>query len=817
MPFITLQQKLAEQIEKAFLEEGFTRQDPKVIRVMSKVLKISEELAHDSTFKFLDNLSVGIFIEENNQIIYANRYLTDLLGYTEAEFRQKEKFDLIHPDDIRGAKEATDAIDQGEVEFLEYTHRKIHKDGSIIWIRSQINGIKNDDGEVYRTMVSHIDVTSLIQSNQKNDDMQFIYMALLENATEGLEIIELNSLDSMDPNHQVLMRNEQMEQLFVDKSLKYLSATEFATIMPEIQQDGRKSSDVIKDNTEVLVEKKFFSGDIDFLINGKIRNCLYRLQLLDVNGKSILIRNYRDITDLKNKEKALGESEKKFRGFVESLPGAISIVNHLGMHEYISPQANKILGFAEDVDLTGTNVFDFFVKEDKKRIIRMMDRAFDDFSWDRIFKAIDSEGNSFPVEVHGRIIPADNADERKVITYFTDASEREDVRNEITLRKKIYETLIDNSFDAIDILEVDIDPQNGIINPKLIIRNEQMKGLLGDEGAMLSAHELREIIIYPDGEGFEQFYNKNIVPLIDNRYQINDFTIKTPKGEIKEIRGVLRLIDVNKKTFLVRILNDLTEEKEQAIIIQQQIEALRERQSELEKYIESNLQLENFAYIASHDLKAPLRTVLSFSQLIKRSSYDKLEPKDQEFLNIVIDSTNNMMLLIEDLLIFSRVNTKKVQPEYLKMSALIETISMDLSTEISQKGAEINWDVKSESIKADKVKIVQIIENLLRNAIKFVPKGRTPKVDFIQTENRNSYVFAVKDNGIGIKRDHYEKIFGIFNKLHSKDIYEGTGLGLSICSKIVEQHHGKIWVESIYGEGSTFYFTISKNIEIEAG
>ena len=284
------------------------------------------------------------------------------------------------------------------------------------------------------------------------------------------------------------------------------------------------------------------------------------------------------------------------------------------------------------------------------------------------------------------------------------------------------------------------------------------------------------------------------------------------QGKIRRYSSLIRLIRVGSKTFLVRDTTDISEVSNKEKIINDQIHKLQERKIELEKYIESNLQLENFAYIASHDLKAPLRTVLSFSQLIKRSSYDVLPDRDKKFLDILIKSSSNMMLLIEDLLTFSRVNSIKVQYAPIELSGFFETILIDLTSECEKKGAEIQWNIEDAVIHADKTKLLQLFENLIRNAIKFTVKDVKPVVKISMEETEDMYKFSVNDNGIGISEKHLKKIFGIFEKLHSKDVYEGTGLGLSICSKIVEQHGGTIWVESEEGVGSTFSFTLSKNL-----
>ncbi|MEO0472903.1 MAG: PAS domain S-box protein [Bacteroidota bacterium] len=237
---------------------------------------------------------------------------------------------------------------------------------------------------------------------------------------------------------------------------------------------------------------------------------------------------------------------------------------------------------------------------------------------------------------------------------------------------------------------------------------------------------------------------------------------------------------------------------------------LEEKNQQLKKYIESNLQLENFAYIASHDLREPLRTIGQFSQLITKRYWDQLDQSGQEFLNFINAGVEKMNRLINDLLLFSRVNTRELTVEELPTEALLRQVVNSLATAIYESEAQIRWQNLPVQVLANQTKIAQLFQNLISNAIKFRRKDSTPDI-FIKGEDRGQYwQFSVQDNGIGISPDYFEKIFLIFKKLHSKDLYPGTGIGLALCKLIVDQHGGEIWVESVPGKGTTFHFTLAK-------
>jgi signal transduction histidine kinase len=372
----------------------------------------------------------------------------------------------------------------------------------------------------------------------------------------------------------------------------------------------------------------------------------------------------------------------------------------------------------------------------------------------------------------------------------------------------IFEDLVLHAARAFEVKEITLDPDsNEIKDINILLINSKAKSLFDlTEGPMTKAEFNDQMRIMFDNS--EERIKEAFGELLAEGRISQKFTLLY-EGEARYFSSLIRLIHVGQKSFLVRVTNDISESQSQ----HDQLHKLQDKKEKLESYIESNLQVENFAYIASHDLKAPLRTVLSFSQLIKRSSYDILPDRDKSFLDLVIQSSNNMMLLIEDLIIFSRVNSEEIEYKSVELFHFLEAISADLISEFEEKKVEIEWDIiEDKVIQADKTKLLQLFRNLIGNAIKFTENEEKVLVEISMHEMEDMYQFSVKDNGIGISEKHLEKIFGIFEKLHSKDVYSGTGLGLSICSKIVDQHGGSIWVESEVGHGSTFFFTLSKNI-----
>jgi light-regulated signal transduction histidine kinase (bacteriophytochrome) len=225
--------------------------------------------------------------------------------------------------------------------------------------------------------------------------------------------------------------------------------------------------------------------------------------------------------------------------------------------------------------------------------------------------------------------------------------------------------------------------------------------------------------------------------------------------------------------------------------------------AELER---SNYELQQFAYVASHDLQEPLRMVTSYLGLLTKRYGDKLDKDANEFVAYATEGAARMQLLIQDLLAYSRVGTQGEPLRPMDCRSVLEQAKKNLTIALQEANGQVIHEPLPE-VSGDATQLVQLFQNLLSNALKF--RGRNkPLVQIGAVPNDGKWLFSVRDNGIGLNPDHAERIFVIFQRLHTNQEYDGTGIGLAICKRIVERHGGTIWVQSSPGEGATFYFTL---------
>jgi light-regulated signal transduction histidine kinase (bacteriophytochrome) len=308
--------------------------------------------------------------------------------------------------------------------------------------------------------------------------------------------------------------------------------------------------------------------------------------------------------------------------------------------------------------------------------------------------------------------------------------------------------------------------------------------------------------------------------------QNSNVALLSEKNDLKDMeKALLNILDdyseeksksLDIQNALLNILDDFSVEKENMENTQRAVLNILEDYSEEKGKVEiinndlstANKELEQFAYVASHDMQEPLRTISNFVMLLKEKYAGNTDEDIEQYIKFIMDATSRMQQLIKDLLDFSRIGRNTIFA-FVDCNTIFNAVISDLALSIKESNAKIT-SANLPVVFGNEIELKQLLQNLITNAIKFQKKNVTPEITISAEEKDTEYFFSVKDNGIGIEEKYNDRIFIIFQRLHLTSDYPGTGIGLATCKKILSMHNGKIWIESKADKGSTFYFSIPK-------
>lgn len=601
--------------------------------------------------------------------------------------------------------------------------------------------------------------------------------------THNLAETSLDPFIIIDTNGQISDANKISEKI-MGASLEKLIGTHFFTYFTEPEK------------AKELCMKTLSTGNVhNFpLCVDKMKRELIINATLYTNKRNSVQKIFviaRDITEQKIMEDALRESEAQLQTIFRAAPDSVIVIDQEGKIVQWNPKSEFLFGWKSE-EVIGKTLTETIIPEMYREAhIKGMKRFLKSGEGTVLNKTIElpalKKGNvEFMVEltisqtlINGKYL---------FIGFLRDITERKKAEEELRQSEERYHVLI-NEVEDYSIIRLD---------PTGIITN-------WNKGATkINGYTEEEVlgknfsIFYTEKDQLENQPQKTLsIAEKEGQYLFSGWKVKKDESLFWADVSITRLNDNqgNLQGF-VKITRDLSEQKRAEAQLMLKTEELKQ----------SNAELEQFAYIASHDLQEPLRMVTSYLQLLQRAYQDKLDTDANDYIGFAVDGSKRMRNLINGLLEYSRIGKLEQSFENVNLNETLETVCKDLGESIKENNAIIQYK-DLPVVFANKLQMQQLFQNLISNAIKF----RNEKSPFIRisfTLEQDIYHFQINDNGIGIDTHYAEKVFLIFQRLHSRENYPGTGIGLAICKKIIEHHKGKIWLESTLGKGSTFHFTI---------
>jgi PAS domain S-box-containing protein len=749
----------------------------------------SEEAPLEAAFKLVASLPVPVFFKSRDgRYLGVNRAWERFFGVSRAEFIGKQVADL-YPDDPAiaerhaGMDEELYARGGGQ----SYEIRIRTRSGELrdtLYYKSTYAGA---DGAVAGLIGTIVDITDRKRAESALGESEARYRRTFELAGSGVAHIGLD--------RRFVRVNRRMCEILGYSESELLQLTGRQISHPD-------DLDIINTQRPLLhageidrvhVEKRYLRKD-----GSTVWVALTLVVERDRDGRPLYeIAIYDDITGRKHAEEALRESEARFRETFELAGSGMAHVSLEGRFLRVNRRLCDIMGRSE-AELIGRSVKDISHPEDRdvtdaqRARVRRGEIALAHLEK----RYLDGQGRTVWVDLVVALARGKQGEPLYEIAVFDDITERK--KGDALLRESEarFRSLTQLSSDwyweqdaafGLKYMSGRMGERTGLDAASYVGRKrwDQPALNLGEEDwarhrAQLECHEpFRDFVMErPNPAGGSRWISVSGEPIFDEA------------GRFTGYRGVG---------------SDITERKRAEAELQHAHDELAHKARELER---SNAELEQFAYVASHDLQEPLRMVSSYTQLIARRYGEKLDGDAKEFMNYVVDGAARMKQLIEDLLAYSRVGTKGKEFRSIELDSAFKRAVGNLRAAIEESGASVSADPLPR-LSGDDGQLAQLFQNLIGNALKF-RGANAPRVHVSCSDQAKQYEIIVADNGIGIEPQYYERIFMVFQRLHTKE-YPGTGIGLAICKKVVERHGGAIWVTSRPGEGSQFHFTLPKN------
>lgn len=731
------------------------------------ILKQSEEKYR----KIVEETGDAVYSSDyKGYLTYVNPICKKLTGYTENELVGKHFLELIAPDwKEKVAKFYKEQFDNKVQETL-FSFPLITKSGEKKWIEQTVTQLKDGDWITgYNAIIR--DITERKNVEDKLNESNERFSTIFENNPVGLVLADLET-------KKFLNVNNMFTEIF-----GYTKEEVIGKTTVELNIIGVDISDKIKS----LVQKHGYVSDLEVLVrkkNGEKIWTLNSFQILFINNKRVGLTSFHNISERKKAEEKL----KEYQYFFNSSHDLVFIANVEGYFEKINPQVIKVLGYTEN-ELLETPFTNYIHPEDLKATFQEIEKLKTGaVSINFVNRYRKKDGSYLWFDWNSTPDPVT----RKLYAVARDITDRKKAEDELKNSEHFLNSIIENIPNMLFVKDAK--------DLRFVRINKAGEDLLGYSKADLMGKNDYDFFPKKDADFFST-KDKEVLES-GKLLEIEEEPIHTKyKGErILETKKTPIFDSNGHPRYLLGISNDITDLKK----------LLAELKQKSDELTNTNKELEQFVYVASHDLQEPLRTISNFVGLLEKKYSGVTDAATVQYLQFIVDAAKRMQNLIKDLLDLSRIGRNIIYTA-VDCNEVFNEVIANMEASIRECSANIT-SAKLPVLKGNANELKQLFQNLISNAIKFRKKDVIPEINITVEDKTTEYLFAIKDNGIGIEEQSFKKLFVIFQRLNTATEYPGTGIGLATCKKIIDLHHGKLWVESKFGEGSTFYFTLPKEI-----
>jgi len=723
----------------------------------------------ESLFRMLtDSSPVGVFIIDNATLRYANPTFEQIFGYTREDLvHQLGPLDITHPANHDATREYIGKCFAGLQNLPPHSFVGVRKDGSHVHCEAMARPVEYQGNAALLGTI--VDVTERMKTHEELRLKNTVFeSSIAANSTANMDGI----ITHVNASFLTLWGYGAKQEVIGRHLSDFLSSQdEAADIINTLNETGEWEADFIglrKDGST-------------FILSG------HATVILDASGNRIGYQSTNlDVTEQRHAQEEIRRSKEITDSIIDSLPGVFYQISTESRFVRWNSMFEVVTGYSGD-EISQMSPLDLFEDHDKEKVGQTIGHVFANGASDIAAGFRHKDGTTTAYYFTGTRkelggIPY-------VIGMGTDITSLREAEAAVRASEEKFRTLVETTSDWL--WELDKDIVYTYASPQIRdLLGYEPEDIIGKTPFDLMPAESREdvrIALEEVVASHQSFTGRESVHVHRDGHRVvletSGRPILDPEGRLIGYRGIDR---------------DITARKD----VEKKLSAL------LEELQRSNTELEQFAYVASHDLQEPLRMVASYTQLLERRYHDALDDDARDFIAYAVDGANRMQRLINDLLAFSRIQTKGREFTQVDLNAVLGQSRANLARAIDDASAVVTND-ELPTVMADEAQLVSVFQNLVSNALKF-HSNHAPRIH-VEVRNVESFWdISVADNGIGISADFFDRIFVIFQRLHTRDEYPGTGIGLALCKRIIERHGGRIWVESTVGEGTTFHFTLAK-------